>query len=243
MNKLENIAYIYDFIKNLNKSKNCLGDKYVLLEQMRLIFDPNFIFISNTILNSNETYKISNIDFSFGYTDLIDKLRDSIKTDNDYIFKYSQVMNIPFIINYSFYKKHINNNTIAILKSSNLKSGIAYHYKSPCNKGTYISIGFKSNNLKELNKKIFLLSIIAPHISNFIYYQQKIDTLSKIVPLTIREKQVFILFKHGQKPIEISTHLFITERTVRYHLDNIVTKLNANNKIHALSIAVNLNII
>ena len=52
--------------------------------------------------------------------------------------------------------------------------------------------------------------------------------------LTGREKEIIGLVAKGSTNKEIADELFISEETVKKHLQNIFKKLNAKNKIQAL---------
>lgn len=44
--------------------------------------------------------------------------------------------------------------------------------------------------------------------------------------------------QHGKSTSEIALLLAIRERTVKFHISNIVHKLHAKNRVHALAIAI-----
>jgi DNA-binding NarL/FixJ family response regulator len=56
--------------------------------------------------------------------------------------------------------------------------------------------------------------------------------------LTSRELQVLQLIRDGNKNKQIADQLFISENTVNFHIKNIVDKLGANDRTHAVTIAV-----
>lgn len=77
-------------------------------------------------------------------------------------------------------------------------------------------------------------------------HEQMVDALlPQFVPestqaITQREKQVLRWTAEGKTAHEVATILAISERTVRFHLDNLVSKLNANNRVHAAVKAIAL---
>jgi len=56
--------------------------------------------------------------------------------------------------------------------------------------------------------------------------------------LTPREKEALKLLKQGKSAAEVAMVLGIRERTVKFHISNILQKLNAVNRTHALAIAL-----
>jgi DNA-binding NarL/FixJ family response regulator len=61
--------------------------------------------------------------------------------------------------------------------------------------------------------------------------------------LTDREKQVLHLLGQGKTNKEIASTLVISERTVKFHVSSILTKLNAGNRTEAVSFAVQRGLI
>lgn len=61
--------------------------------------------------------------------------------------------------------------------------------------------------------------------------------------LTERELEVLKLMAEGMANKNISSKLFITERTVKFHVSSILTKLNASNRTEAVTIAVHKGLI
>jgi len=56
--------------------------------------------------------------------------------------------------------------------------------------------------------------------------------------LTPREVEVLECIRNGQRNKEIATTLEIAETTVNFHVKNLVEKLSANDRAHAVSIAI-----
>ncbi len=56
--------------------------------------------------------------------------------------------------------------------------------------------------------------------------------------LTEREKEVLQWLKVGRSTRDISKILNISERTVKFHVGNIVRRLNAENRTHAVAVAM-----
>lgn len=58
------------------------------------------------------------------------------------------------------------------------------------------------------------------------------------IPITKRELEVLKLIKEGLTNKQIGTQLFITERTVKFHVTSILSKLNAGNRTEAVDICL-----
>lgn len=66
---------------------------------------------------------------------------------------------------------------------------------------------------------------------------------SGTLKLTAREVEVLKLMVQGARNKEIAESLVITERTVKIHVGNILTKLNATNRTEAVTLALKLGLI
>lgn len=62
-------------------------------------------------------------------------------------------------------------------------------------------------------------------------------------PLSAREVEILSLASHGKTAPEMSVALAISERTVAFHINNIVEKLGASNKTHAVALALRQGLI
>ena len=58
------------------------------------------------------------------------------------------------------------------------------------------------------------------------------------MPLTKRELEVLALIKKGLTNERIGKQLFITERTVKFHVTAILSKLHASNRTEAVDIGI-----
>ena len=56
--------------------------------------------------------------------------------------------------------------------------------------------------------------------------------------LTPREREVLELIRDGHRNKQIADELKITEATVNFHIKNLVDKLGANDRTHAVTIAI-----
>ena len=63
------------------------------------------------------------------------------------------------------------------------------------------------------------------------------------VALSLREKEVINWLKKGKNSADVSIILEISERTVNYHVNNIMNKLDAVSRTHAISLAIEQGLI
>ena len=64
-----------------------------------------------------------------------------------------------------------------------------------------------------------------------------------IVPLTSREKEILTLVAEGKSNADIAQKLFVREVTVKTHLNSIYKKLNVDNRVQAVLLAIQTGII
>ena len=85
---------------------------------------------------------------------------------------------------------------------------------------------------------ITILETIVPHlhqaISNLVNKRESRKYQGKLSP---REKEVLNWIKHGKSSWDISLIMSISERTVNYHIYNIMQKLDAVNRSQAVAVA------
>ena len=69
------------------------------------------------------------------------------------------------------------------------------------------------------------------------------ETKNKPVHLTQREIEILGLIAKGYQSVEAAEVLFVSKRTVDFHLSNIYTKLEARNRMKALRKAESLGLL
>ena len=72
---------------------------------------------------------------------------------------------------------------------------------------------------------------------------KNVPPIHRGAPLSRRELECLTLSAKGQTSVDIAFKLGITERTVNFHFSNIVSKLDAANRIEAIAIAVSRGIV
>jgi DNA-binding NarL/FixJ family response regulator len=76
-------------------------------------------------------------------------------------------------------------------------------------------------------------------------HQRRTDNqiAAALVTLTPREIEVLTLLSLGMRTKQIAATLHVNWRTVQFHLSNIYSKLGANNRTHAVMLAIAHNIV
>jgi LuxR family transcriptional regulator, quorum-sensing system regulator CviR len=95
------------------------------------------------------------------------------------------------------------------------------------------------------NRNRAILEYLTPHLHQTLW---RIASLSSDIggagfAISLREREVLNWIKEGKTSWEISKILQISERTVNFHVHNILSKLQATSRGHALAIAMEQKII
>jgi len=85
-------------------------------------------------------------------------------------------------------------------------------------------------------------SLLGPAVTNRLLESMGRDH-ERPEDLTPREGEVLALLARGQTNAEIAADLFITERTVKFHVGSILTKLSAGNRTEAARIAIHRGLV
>ncbi len=88
-------------------------------------------------------------------------------------------------------------------------------------------------------------SLLQPVIASKLLRQvsQTAESTDALGSVTPRESEVLNLLGQGLQNKEIATQLGISERTVKFHVGSILSKLNAGNRTEAVTIAVQRGLI
>ncbi len=103
---------------------------------------------------------------------------------------------------------------------------------------------FSSPSMKYDRRTMAILDLIVPHLHLALCNLNKDRRPeTKGVSLTLREKEVLNWLRQGKTSWDISAILKISERTVNFHVYNIMEKLGATNRPQAVAIATRLGLI
>jgi len=132
----------------------------------------------------------------------------------------------------------INNQIFSESAEFGLKSGISmpYHARNGEHGALAVSTSEKYDNSDLSNpRNLFALQVLG---AAFFDYCRKNTKKNNTVQLTQREKECLKWVATGKTSWEISTILSISERTVVFHLQNAVSKMNTSSRTSAAVIAI-----
>jgi DNA-binding CsgD family transcriptional regulator len=96
---------------------------------------------------------------------------------------------------------------------------------------------FTGQSVARQERSKMVLELFAPYLHQVLSRVFR-QADNEIVKLTPKEKQVFKWLKEGKSNWETSAILRISERTVKFHISNIMQKLDASSRAHAVAIAI-----
>ena len=95
---------------------------------------------------------------------------------------------------------------------------------------------FSFYGLKNNERNDLILDLVIPHLHEAM---RRLCNISKrVAPLSGKETEVLKWLKQGKSTWDISVILRISERTVKFHVGNIMRKLDASSRTHAVAIAI-----
>lgn len=141
------------------------------------------------------------------------------------------------------YKKHNPpKDFIMLAEDFCLANGYTYGIKhSTGTKGSLFS--FAGNSIERHVRNETILKHIIPHLHQSLMRILKPADKKRPLSLSIRENEVLIWLKEGKSSWDISRILRVSERTVNFHIENIMRKLDAVNRTHAVAIALEQRLI
>lgn len=141
------------------------------------------------------------------------------------------------------YKKHMPpKDFIMLAEDFCLANGYTYGIKhSTGTKGSLFS--FAGSSIERHVRNETILKHIIPHLHQSLMRILKLMDKKRPLSLSIREKEVLIWLKEGKSSWDISRILHVSERTVNFHIENIMRKLDAVNRTHAVAIAIEQRLI
>lgn len=103
---------------------------------------------------------------------------------------------------------------------------------------------FSSSSMKYEMRTVAILEFIIPHLHlAFSHVFDHMRSQMNSAVLSLREKEVLNWLKQGKSSWDISVILGISERTVNFHVYNVMQKLGATNRTQAVAVATHQGLI
>jgi LuxR family transcriptional regulator, quorum-sensing system regulator CviR len=134
---------------------------------------------------------------------------------------------------------------IAFAANFNIKSGFA-HGSKPFGRGKYGSLfSFANSSNKKMDRRTeTVLEILIPHLHLALSKVcDKRQSDNPPVAISAREREVLNWLKQGKSSWDISSILGISQRTVNFHIYNIMQKLGTINRPQTIAIAARMGLI
>jgi LuxR family transcriptional regulator, quorum-sensing system regulator CviR len=185
-----------------------------------------------------ETLKVVNVDYPEDYLAELGKsgliMKDPVVMENFRSFRLQYWAD-------TFKQRPISRDTNEIISLaedfgfSKTRAGCGYGHGVRNLKGTEGSF-FCYQGLLRSRRTEEILNIIIPHFHEALRRAGAAPKAGS--PLTAKETEVLKWVKQGKSTWDISTILGISERTVKFHVGNILQKLDATTRTHAVAIAL-----
>jgi DNA-binding NarL/FixJ family response regulator len=122
-----------------------------------------------------------------------------------------------------------------------LKSGAAaYVEKTASVQKMANTIRKVSQGQYPINDKVLASSVVANRV--IMHFQELASTgllnTKTAIPLTNRERQILSFVANGNTNRDVADKLGLSEQTIKNHISSILRKLNANDRAHAVAIAI-----
>ncbi len=187
--------------------------------------------------------KIVNLDYPVGWLDMYAE-EELFKSDPIIRYNYEHFRTHLWSEAMEQYREAPYTDFMNKASEFGLRYGVASGINGErCSTGSIFSFSGSSNRFKKYHKKV--LDIVTPHVHQALVRVCSLNTAGRqaVSSLSVREKEVIKWMKEGKTNWEISVILNISERTVKFHVQNIEKKLNAVNKAHAIAIAMDRGLV
>jgi len=246
LNELDRYLTKQDAIKSLEIIHNCFfcnnkDNFYNLLNNLKKLIDYQYDICALAVFNNSNSLESTDI-LNISYPDELMSIYTTNQWNN--IDPLHKVNFTQFKLQYwsDTFKEHgAPRNMKSVFDDFNIRDGYAHGVRTKSgNKGSIFCIA--GNNMKKEKRTELILELLVPH-----YHETLNRILTKNVAektiLSLREKEILKWISKGKNTWDVSVILKISERTVKFHIDNIMKKLDAVNRTHAVAIALRENLI
>lgn len=123
-----------------------------------------------------------------------------------------------------------------------LKNGYTHGCRDPHNNtGSIFSVAGKS--VERTRRTEAILEYISPHLHNAITHVLEPKQDKDAFSVSSREREILNWVGQGKSSWDISGILGITERTVNFHVNNVMKKLDAVTRVQAVAVALKRGLI
>ena len=138
-------------------------------------------------------------------------------------------------------KEHLA--TMSAAEDFKMNLGISIPVHGPNNSLSVLSIYHDGNHrtFKDATQMVPILTMAALHVHEHLMTQSQ-SPVPPPTSLTERELECLVWTAHGKTSWEISMILKVSERTVKFHLNNVMRKLGVHSRTHAVARAVSLGL-
>jgi len=218
-----------------------------LMEQLKkLIYFERSISVWADITNILQDEKVSTYSINGGYPDeyLDIYLTQGLHLKDVALLEFYKTFEIQNFMNLDpLYKDIPDNPVLDLCHDFGLNDGFVYGV-CDSNLNSSTAIFLTGHQKAENNQRTrAIIKHLIPHLSVAIKRLIPSKTDGQIPPLTPRELEVLKWLKEGKSSWEVSKILNRSESVVEFHINNILKKLNAMNRTHAVAIALEKNLI
>jgi DNA-binding CsgD family transcriptional regulator len=166
---------------------------------------------------------------------LIDPIAKELLRTFDFLIFYELMKRSPAIL---------KNPVSRLAQDFKILNGFTYAVRSADNTNVSSLVFYFDNPAAKVDQRTMVITkYIVPFLAEL--YKKIIEPSAETepAPLTKREKEVLRWMLEGKTSWEISIILALSERTVNFHVANILSKFNATNRTQAVAIALKHNLI
>ncbi len=133
---------------------------------------------------------------------------------------------------------------ISLCLDTNMRKGFIYGANATVLMKYSSLFCFSGPSLSRDKRTIAVLELLIPHL-HLALSQIRPKTAPQVqtIPLSNRETEVLNWLQHGKSSWDISVILEVSERTVNFHVSNILHKLGVVNRAQAVAAALRLGLI
>jgi len=241
MHNIDNLPILFDFIRRIYFDKGSVHEKFLSLQELFPI-EGAYITVSFEDCYKGALYTAGyNVGFKQHQIDLYESAQYH-HTDPNNILPQQSKRAVSWQGAASSYTL-ANSSFLSLMKEVNLESGITLSYKDKFHEyyETYLFLNFGDKQVTSFHTD--MAESIMPHIHHLCVEDlndQRIENNKSF--LTAREKEVLYWIKEGKSSWEVGTILSAKERTVKFHLKNIYSKLGTTNRTQAVLKAAHMGL-